>query len=114
VADPGDRFLAESNALDNSLGILDSILFTNLISRENKLKAWVDTDLFVRSFFPGFLITFLETCIIGVSIVITTLGDNLEWIICNEGLVNLLPHFIAEIKFTIISNGELRELTKNA
>lgn len=87
LAGPDDGYLTETMSLSDSLSISDLVLFTGFISREDKLKALVDADLFVTPSFYGFPVTFLEACATGTPIITTTLGDSLEWIDGNVGYV---------------------------
>lgn len=65
IAGPDDGYLAEAKSLCDSLSISDSVLFTGFISGEDKLKALVDSDVFITPSFLGFLVTFLEACATG-------------------------------------------------
>lgn len=110
IAGPDDGYLAEAKSLCDSLSISDSVLFTGFISGEDKLKALVDSDVFVTPSFLGFPVTFLEACATGTPIITTTLEDTLEWIDTNVGYVTPPTHYdLARAIHTIISDDELRE-----
>ncbi|MEM2642427.1 MAG: glycosyltransferase [Thermoproteota archaeon] len=109
VAGPDDGYLNEAKVLASSLNVLNSTLFTGFISKEDKLKALVDSEVFVTPSFYGFPITFLEACATGTPIVTTNLGDTLEWIDGKAGYVTRpTPYYMAEAIYDIISNETLR------
>lgn len=107
---PDDGFLGEAKSLANSLGLSDSVLFTDFISETDKKRALVDADVFVTPSFHGFPMTFLESCIAGTPIVTTTLGDRLEWMDGKVGYVTSpTKSELAEALYAIISDDKLRE-----
>lgn len=109
IAGPDDGYLNEAKVLASSLNVLNSTLFTGFISKEDKLKALVDSEVFVTPSFYGFPITFLEACATGTPIVTTNLGDTLEWIDGKAGYVTRpTPYYMAEAIYDIISNETLR------
>ncbi|MHA1409166.1 MAG: glycosyltransferase family 4 protein [Candidatus Odinarchaeia archaeon] len=107
---PDDGYMDEAKSLVDSLGILDSVLFTGFVSAEDKRKALVDADIFVTPSFSGFPMTFLEACATGTPIITTTLGDNLEWIDGKTGYV-VLPTSsdIADTVFKLLTDDDLRD-----
>jgi glycosyltransferase involved in cell wall biosynthesis len=110
IAGPDDEYLSEARNLANSLGLYNSVMFTGFISNEDKLKALVDTEVFVTPSFYGFPMTFLEACAVGTPIVTTSLGDTLEWIDRNVGYVaQPTPRDLAEAINKIISDEELHK-----
>jgi glycosyltransferase involved in cell wall biosynthesis len=110
IAGPDDGYLSKVKSLANSLHISDSVFFSGYLSDEDKIKAYVDADVFVTPSFIGFPITFLEACAIGTPIVTTTLGDNLEWIDGRTGyVVKPKDQDLAQAIFKITSNSDLRE-----
>jgi len=110
IAGPDDGYLDEAKALAESLGVSSSVVFTGFISKEDKLKALVDAEVFVTPSFYGFPMTFLEACAIGTPIVTTNLGDTLEWIDGKAGHVTRpTPYDIAKAIHNIISDEELRK-----
>jgi len=115
IAGPDDGYLQEAKLLSTSLDVTDSVLFTGFISREDKLRALVDADIFVTPSFYGFPMTFLEACAVGTPIITTRKGDELEWIDGKVGYVTQpTPHDLAETIYRIISDDELREkLSRN-
>jgi glycosyltransferase involved in cell wall biosynthesis len=115
IAGPDDGYLDDAKALANSLGIYNSVMFTGFISEEDKLKAFVDAEVFVTPSFYGFPLTFLEACAVGTPIVTTSLGDELEWIDNNVGYVSRpTPTDLAEAIYRIVFNEELhRRFSKN-
>jgi len=109
IAGPDDGYLSEARNLANSLGLYNSVMFTGFISNEDKLKALVDTEMFVTPSFYGFPMTFLEACAVGTPIVTTSLGDTLEWIDGNAGYIaQPTPSDLAEAIYRIISDNRLR------
>ncbi|MEM0085041.1 MAG: glycosyltransferase family 4 protein [Candidatus Methanomethylicia archaeon] len=115
IAGPDDGYLNEAKTLAKSLNIHDSVIFTGFISKEDKLKALVDAEVFVTPSFYGFPMTFLEACVTGTPIVTTNLGDILEWINNKVGYVaKPIPYDIAKAIHNIISDEELyRKFSEN-
>jgi len=110
IAGPDDGYLNEAKNLVKSLNIANLVIFTGFISKEDKLKALVDSEVFVTPSFYGFPMTFLEACVIGTPIVTTNLGDTLEWIDDKAGHVTRpTPYDMAEAIYDIISDEELRK-----
>jgi len=106
---PDDGYMDEAKSLAESLGIINSILFTGFVSAEDKRKALVDADIFVTPSFSGFPMTFLEACATGTPIITTTLGDKLGWINGKVGYVTSPTYYnMAEAIHAIVSNDELR------
>jgi glycosyltransferase involved in cell wall biosynthesis len=108
IAGPDDGYLSAAKSLADSSGISDSILFTGFIDDKDKLAALVDADLFVTPSFYGFPMTFLEASIVGVPIVTTTLGDKLDWIDDNAGLVaQPTSSELAKVMYSLLTNIQL-------
>ncbi|MBP7411682.1 glycosyltransferase [Methanoculleus sp. 10] len=63
-----------------SLNLDDRVIFTGFVSREDKMAAFTDADVFVTPSFTGFPVTFLEACLCGTPIVTTGYGDFLGWV----------------------------------
>ncbi|MDD2788392.1 glycosyltransferase [Methanoculleus sp.] len=63
-----------------SLNLDDRVVFTGFVSKEDKMAAYTDADVFVTPSFTGFPMTFLEACLCGTPIVTTGQGDLLEWV----------------------------------
>lgn len=87
IAGPDDGQLSELKELVNRLDMVDRVVFTGPLYGSEKLKAYVDSTVFVTTSFSGFPVTFLEACACGVPIVTTDKGDNLEWINNRVGIV---------------------------
>jgi len=67
-----DGFLASLTKLIADLGISDKVLFTGLLTGQEKLEAYVDADVYVLpSYYETFPHTVLEACACGVPIVMT-------------------------------------------
>ena len=71
----------------DDLGINDRVLFTGPLYGMNKLKAYIDADVFVTPSFSGFPVTFLEACACGTPIIMTNNGDKLDWVHGKVGYV---------------------------
>lgn len=63
-----------------SLNLDDRVIFTGFVSKEDKMAAYTDADVFVTPSFTGFPMTFLEACLCGTPIVTTGQGDLLGWV----------------------------------
>jgi glycosyltransferase involved in cell wall biosynthesis len=48
IAGPDDGYLSEVKSLAHDLGVSNSVLFTGLLSEEDKIKAYVDSDIVVN------------------------------------------------------------------
>lgn len=107
---PDDGYLNEAKTLTKTLNLEDSVVLTGFVGSEDKLKALVDAEVFVTPSFYGFPITFLEACAVGIPIVTTSLGDELEWIDGRVGYVTQpKPQRLAEAIYKIISDKTLRK-----
>lgn len=84
---PDNGFSEELGQLVEKLKITDKVLFAGFVSKEEKMAALVDSDLFVTPSFTGFPVSFLEACFFSLPIVTTKKGDNLSWIHENIGYV---------------------------
>lgn len=110
IAGPDDGYLSEANFLAQSLGLSNSVHFTGFLQPSDKISALVDADVFITPSFYGFPMTFLESCVVGTPIVTTNLGDNLEWINGNVGLVtNPNESDLAHVISSILSDYDLRK-----
>jgi glycosyltransferase involved in cell wall biosynthesis len=67
--------------------IQDKVLFTGLVSEQDKFAAFIDSDVFVTPKFYGFPITFLEAWACGLPVITTDHGDYLDWINNKCGLI---------------------------
>ncbi len=115
IAGPDDGDLLRYKSLANSLDLSSSIKFTGFLSKEDKLRALAAADVFVTPSFYGFPITFLEACATGTPIITSRLGDTLEWIDGNAGMVtSATPSDLANAICAIITDKDLRTtLSKN-
>jgi glycosyltransferase involved in cell wall biosynthesis len=115
IVGPDDGYLNQAKSLARSLDVSDSILFTGFLSKEDKLRALIDSEVFVTPSFYGFPMTFLESLAAGTPIVTTTKGDVLEWINDNVGYVtNPSEEELARVLYSVIINNDLRDsLSKN-
>jgi len=110
VAGPDDGFLQEAKTKVKNLGIKNNVLFTGFIDAQDKMAALVDADVFVTPSFSGFPMTFLEACIAGTPIITTTLGDRMDWINNQVGLISApSSNNLSEAMNRILSNDRLLE-----
>jgi glycosyltransferase involved in cell wall biosynthesis len=84
---PDERHKQEIVNCIERFGIQEKSLFTGAVFGRDKLRAFIDADVFVTPTFYGFPITFAEACACGIPIVTTSKGDVLEWIDGNAGYV---------------------------
>ncbi|HQD25907.1 MULTISPECIES: glycosyltransferase [Methanoculleus] len=102
-------FNHEFKQLIQSLGISDRVIFTGFVSKEDKLAAYIDADVFVTPSFTGFPVTFLESCLCGTPIVTTGHGDLLEWIDNTIGFnTEYTPEAFAETVGRLLNDDALR------
>lgn len=74
-----------------------NVVFTGFVSRDEKIAAYADADVFVTPSYYGFPHTFLEACACGTPIITTNEGDGLDWIDNRVGcVVDYDSHRIAE------------------
>lgn len=103
-----DGYQQQLNQLINELGISDKILFTGFVDNQEKISAFIDSDVFVTPKFYGFPITFLEACMCGIPIVTTTDGDTLDWLNDKVGYItNYDKNHLQNTIFEILKNNEL-------
>lgn len=115
IVGPDDGYLPFLKESALSLKIEDRVLFTGYISKEDKLSAYVDADVFVTPSFYGFPLTFLEAMICGVPIITTNKGDFIEGIDNEIGYV--VQYDEKELKnalFKILTDDTLRESFKES
>lgn len=91
------------------LEINDRVLFTGFITEDEKIAAFVDSDVFVTPNFSGFPITFLEACACSTPIITTNMGDRLDWIHDKNGyVVKYDKDQLRNAIFRILSDKELK------
>jgi glycosyltransferase involved in cell wall biosynthesis len=72
VAGPNDGYLTELSKLTTDLEINDRVIFTGPLYEQDKLKAYVDADIYVLpSVYEIFGITVLEACACGTPVIVT-------------------------------------------
>lgn len=103
LAGPDDGYKTQLKKMITDSGFGDKVIFTGYISNEEKMSAFVDSDVFVTPKFTGFPITFLEACICGVPIITTNKGDELGWI-------NNLVGFVVDFNEESLRNSILKVL----
>ena len=84
---PDDGYQSALEELVKALKVDDKVLFTGFVTNDEKMTAFVDTDVFVTPSFSGFPVTFLEACACGTPIITTSNGDKLDWIHDTVGYV---------------------------
>jgi glycosyltransferase involved in cell wall biosynthesis len=92
-----------------SLGLDDRVIFTGFVSKEEKMAAYTDADVFVTPSFTGFPMTFLESCLCGTPIVTTGKGDLLGWIDDAVGFnTEYTPEALADVIGRLLADDALR------
>lgn len=115
IAGTDDGYLLALKRLSNSLNIGNSVLFTGFLNQEEKIMAYVDSEVFVTPSFTGFPLTFLEAMALGVPIVTTNKGDIINGIDNRLGYVtNYDEESIKNMLMKILLDEKLRDrLQKN-
>jgi len=80
IAGTDDGYLLALEQLTNSLNIKNKVLFTGFLNQEEKIMAYVDSEVFVTPSFTGFPLTFLEAMALGVPIITTNKWDVIKGI----------------------------------
>jgi glycosyltransferase involved in cell wall biosynthesis len=87
IVGPDDGFLPYLKLKAEKLKIDDKTLFTGPLYGNDKMEAYIDSNVFVTPSFSGFPITFLESCICGTPIVTTNKMEEITWIDNKVGFV---------------------------
>jgi len=87
IAGPDDGYLPTLLEKIQNLDLQNEIFVMGFITNEEKIQAFIDSDVFVTPCYNGFPVTFLEACACGTPIVTTKKGDVLEWIDNKVGFV---------------------------
>lgn len=104
-----------------SLGLDDRVIFTGFVSKEDKMAAYTDADVFVTPSFTGFPVTFLESCLCGTPIVTTGRGDLLGWLdntvgfnteYTPEALAGAIGHLLADDALRARFGEQAKELVR--
>jgi len=77
---PDDGYQSVLEEQVQELKVDNKVIFTGFVSNDEKMAAFVDSDVFVTPSFSGFPVTFLEACACGMPIITTNKGDELDWI----------------------------------
>ena len=75
IAGPDDGYLNDIKNMINKYELTNNVLITGIISENEKISAFIDSDVFVTPCFYGFPLTFLEAMACGLPIVTTIAGD---------------------------------------
>ena len=113
---PDDGYQVEFERKANDLKIDDNIIFAGFVEYDDKIAAYVDSDVFVTPWFSGFPITFLEACACGLPIITTKKGDKLDWINGNVGyVVEYGKYELRDAMHNVLSNHAIKtEFEKNS
>jgi len=88
ITGPDDGYLSSLKKLITDLKITDNVLFTGPLYGQEKLKAYVDADLYVLpSSYEIFGITVLEACACGIPVIITDRCGTAEVVNGQAGMV---------------------------
>ncbi|MFC2017363.1 glycosyltransferase [Chloroflexota bacterium] len=110
IAGPDDGYRLTLKKLIKELGIEGRVLSTGPLYEEEKIKAYVDADVFVTPSFYGFPVTFLEACACGLPIITTTQAQGrLDWLDSQAGLtVSYDKDQLGEAISRILNNDKMR------
>ena len=108
IAGSDDGFLSNLKMNVAKLKISDKVIFTGPLYGEDKLKAYMDADIFITPSYSGFPITFLEACACGTPIITTTKGDKLNWINEVGYIVDYDNNELKQAIMKMLTNEELR------
>ena len=100
IVGPDDGHLSELKKQTIELGIVDKVVFTGPLFKQDKLAAFVDADVFVTPKFSGLPVTFIEACACGLPVITTTEGDDIDWINKNVGFV--VEYSVSSISKSIV------------
>lgn len=87
LAGPDDGYFSAIGDKIHKFNLQNEILVIGFISNEDKIQAFIDSNVFVTPSYSGFPVTFLEACACGLPIITTNKGDVLEWIDNKIGFV---------------------------
>jgi glycosyltransferase involved in cell wall biosynthesis len=111
IVGPDDGYLPALKKQTVDLEIENKVLFTGPLYGTNKLKAYIDADVFVLpAVYDCFSVTLLESMACGTPIVTTDNGDKLDWIHNRTGIV--VDYEKTQIKnalYKILKDGSLRK-----
>lgn len=109
IIGPDDGYLQYLTQLIDQKKMGRIVRIMGYISPEEKIQAFIDSDVFVTPSYSGFPITFLEACACRTPIVTTNNGDRLDWINDTVGIVSDYNGIkLAENIALILDDSELR------
>lgn len=111
---PDDGDLSSLKKKISELGIGSKINYLGYVSENDKISAYLDSDVFVTPSFYGFPMTFLEVMACGTPIITTDKGDTINDIDGNVGLV--VTYDKIELKnalYRLLSDNKLYTLYRN-
>jgi glycosyltransferase involved in cell wall biosynthesis len=100
---------AELRDLARNLKLGDRVLFTGFVEKDEKISAYVDSDVFVTPSYNGFPRGFLEACASGTPIITTEKGDRLDWIQAAGLVVPYDRQSLAQAIARVLQDKELRD-----
>jgi glycosyltransferase involved in cell wall biosynthesis len=114
IVGPDDGSLSEIRSLVESLHLSGKVVFRGFINRKEKIAALRDAEIFVTPSFYGFPLTFLEACASGTPLITTTMGDTLNWISGNVGLVTKPnEQDLAKAMYSLLNDNSQRQRFSN-
>jgi glycosyltransferase involved in cell wall biosynthesis len=112
IIGPDDGYATEFNDLISDLGLEKRVIFTGFLDKNDKLAAFIDSEIFVTPKFSGFPVTFLESCLADCPIV--TASNELKWIHNNVGYVTeYSPGALAKAIVTLLQDEQINRKFRN-
>lgn len=111
IAGPDDGFLSTLKAQIENLKIRDRILFTGPLYEMDKLRAYVDADVYVLpSVYEAFSVTVLEACACGIPVIVTDRCGIADFVSGRVGyVVKFDKYILQDAIFKILCNENLKK-----